>query len=139
MNKKDLKINEYVRALDSGEAADWVMDNYPVGSDLSGKGILIICCRTWKKKDQSRLANYYMSNKPYAHSRFYESFLKVMSIRNFINILEKKLPLNDKDLRMLAYCVIPVLKKYCRKGGESEKKLVESFIEKIKSNLGGQF
>ncbi|WP_080266843.1 hypothetical protein [Pseudomonas syringae] len=97
--------------MDSSEAVDWLIQNYPVSSIDYGEALALIPHRSWRKDDQLRLARYYFTKLPFASARGYEAFASIMSIHNLILCISENLPINELDKELLLYHAIPTLNK----------------------------
>ncbi len=97
-----------LRKMGSGEAAGWLMEHYPIASPNWGEAITIIPHLSWKKADQARLADYYLSGMPFASARVYEAFASFMQLPRLIDIMRKHLPTDDRK-QLLEYHAAPVL------------------------------
>jgi hypothetical protein len=105
MNEVQRQLLASIRAMTSEAAAGYLIEEYP-GSET----IDLLRHRSWTKSDQDRLARYYLRRLPFASSRPYEVFLSFMSVRNFVNHLDRLLPyIAGQDLSLLLYHVEPLL------------------------------
>jgi hypothetical protein len=84
------------------------MERYPLGSPNSGEPITILSHLSWKKADQVRLAEYYLSNMPFANAWAYKAFARVMSVHHLVEIMKKHIPSDDRK-QLLEYHVATVL------------------------------
>lgn len=105
------------------------MKHYPVSGSNWGEALLVVPHRSWEKRDQIRLAKYYLSKIPFASARGYEAFASFMSVANLVAVIRDYIPSSPEDRRLLEYHLAPVL---CRKA-ESEKDLavVRSFLDAL--------
>lgn len=78
MDERLRSVVSDLREKGSGEAANWLMEHYPVGGANSGEAFTIIPHLSWKRADQVRLAEYYLSGMPFAHAQPYEVFASFM-------------------------------------------------------------
>lgn len=113
----------HIRALHADEAAARILKTYPRGSLESGVGIQLIACRTWPKEEQFQLARYYFQGMPFASSRPYKCFLKVMSVKNFLLVLLECFPEEKSNADLLMYHLEPLIEG--RVNTDSEKQLWE--------------
>lgn len=112
-------------AKTSENAASWILETYPLSSQSYGEAFLLIPHRSWARKDQARLAGYFLKKVPFASSKPYEALLSVMSADLFLSILREHLPMNEDDLQLLAYNLRPVLKKAI--GDSKADEAIDSF------------
>jgi hypothetical protein len=118
-----------LRRLSSEEAANWLIEQYPVESENYGEAIVLLAHRSWKKSDQFRLARYYFRRVPFASSRPYEIFASFMSLSSFIKVIQERVPLNKEDRSLLVYHLKPVLKKKVSSASDEE------MVNKLLSDL----
>ena len=98
-----------LRNMSSSDAADWLMVHHPVDSKSAGEALIIASHLSWKKADQLRLADYYLSKLPFASARPYEVFASMLPIHKLIAILRDKMPNEEADRDLLWYHAGPVL------------------------------
>jgi hypothetical protein len=89
--------------MNSGEAADWIIERYPLDSLNSGEAMTVISHLSWKKPDQVRLAEYYLSALPFANSKPYEVFASLVPLYKLVDILAKYVPSDDWGKKLLGY------------------------------------
>jgi hypothetical protein len=119
MDEKQREICAHLRELQSSEAASWLMAHYPTSSSHWGEALVVMPHRSWEKRDQIRLAKYYLSRIPFASARGYEVFASFMSVKNMIAVIRNYIPPISEDKKLLAYHIAPVL----RRKAESDKDL----------------
>ncbi len=95
--------------MGSNEAAEWLMAHHPVDSESAGEALIIASHLSWKKADQLRLADHYLSKLPFASSRPYEVFASMLPVHKLVAILKDKMPSNEADRDLLWYHAGPVL------------------------------
>lgn len=115
--------------MTSAQAADWLIETYPVGGAEYGDAITLIPHRSWKRPDQLRLAKHYLQKMPFASSRPYEVFASFMSFDLFIKAIKEQLPSNKTDIDLLLYHLSPVMKKVAKT--DADRELMRSFIAGI--------
>jgi hypothetical protein len=120
-----------LRRKSSREAADWLMDHYPAGSTNWGKAITILVHLSWKRAEQVRLANHYLSRLPFASAKPYEAFASFMRVSRLIGILRQNVPSNDRDRGLLEYHVGPVLVRAAKTPADHEA--VRRFMSELKA------
>jgi hypothetical protein len=106
------------------------MERYPVDGDNFGYAIGAISHRSWKKSDQIRLAKYYLKKVPFASARGYETFLSIMTIPKFINIISGYTPSDRSRASLLHYYIANPLQKKVKSGGD--EKIVREFLDKLR-------
>ncbi len=121
-----------LRKLTSRDAAEWLMERYPVGSADWGDAITIIAHLSWKKADQARLADYYLSRLPFASAKPYEVFASFMKVSRLVDILRKNAPSDTSDKGLLEYYAGPVLERAAKTPVDREK--VEGFRSELKAS-----
>jgi hypothetical protein len=119
-----------LRRKDSGDAANWLMEHYPVTTDHWGEAIMIIPHLSWKRGDQTRLAEYYLSRLPFASGRVYEAFASFMKVSRLIDVMRKYLPTDDRK-QLLEYHAAPVLTRAAKTAEDHEA--VQSFLTELKA------
>jgi len=130
MDERLRSIVADLRAKSSGEAADWLMRHYPVSGD--GEAITIIQHLSWKKADQIRLAEYYLSAIPFASARPYEVFASFIQTRRLVDILRKYMPNKDRR-QLLEYHAGPVLTRAAKTPEDNEA--VQSFLGELRGGV----
>lgn len=120
-----------LRKLSSSEAADWIMEKYPSGGMNSGEAMTIISHLSWKKPDQFRLAEHYISALPFANARPYEVFASFMQVPRLIDILKKRIPSDDRGKQLLEYHAAPVLTRAAKTPEDHEA--VRGFLAELKA------
>ncbi|WP_338697437.1 hypothetical protein V5279_11710 [Bradyrhizobium sp. 26S5] len=129
MDERVRSIVTDLRSKSSSEAADWLMKHYPVGSTGAGEAITIVQHLSWKKSDQTRLAEYYLSGIPFASARPYEVFASFMQTRRLVDIMRKHIPNNDRK-QLLEYHAGPVLTRAAKTPEDHEA--VQSFLAEVR-------
>lgn len=86
-----------MKTLNSADAADLLVHEFPITSPDYGYAFDLIGHRSWKKRDQVKLCEYYMQNSPFASAKPYDAFAKIMSLHTFINVLKKAIPTCEID------------------------------------------
>ena len=87
-----------LKKLPSHEAADLILERYPLDSAMWGNAITLIEHLSWKVPDQVRLAEYYLSRLPHASDRGYSVFLNVMQLERLLAVIERNWPQNAADV-----------------------------------------
>lgn len=118
-----------LRIMESAEAADWLITNCPIGSERSGEAFLIISRLSWKKSDQRRLAEHYLSKVPYASAKPYEAFASIMQTEKLVDVIEGFIPSTETDRDLLRYHLAPVLSKSAK--SDADRKAVDALLSKI--------
>ena len=118
-----------LRNKGSSEAADWLTEHYPAGGANSGEAFTIISHLSWKKPDQQRLADHYLSSLPFASARPYEVFASFMKVPLLIEIMRKYLPLGDRR-QLFEYHAAPVLTRAAKT--PEDREAVDSFLAEMK-------
>jgi hypothetical protein len=119
-----------LRRRGSSGAADWLMEEYPVGNSNSGEALTIILHLSWKKPDQQRLADHFLSGLPFASARPYEAFASFMSVPSLIEVMRKYLPSCDRK-QLFEYHVAPVLARAAKTPADREA--VETFLAEVRA------
>ena len=131
MDQRLASLASDLRKMSSSEAAEWLIDRYPVGSAGWGEAITIMPHRSWKKADQVRLARHYLSRLPYANAKPYEVFASFMKISRLVDILRENTPNSAWDRKLLEYHVGRVLAQAIKK--PEDREIVENFISELKA------
>ena len=129
MDNRFKEIRSELGKMTSSQAADWLIENYPVDSSEYGTAIALLPHRSWKRSDQVRLAKHYMSKIPFASAKVYEAFASFMSIELLISEIKKKMPQNGSDLSLLMYHLVPVLELHAK--NDTDRELIQQFTSKV--------
>jgi hypothetical protein len=117
MNLEKRKNYEILRSMNSSEAADWLLETYRP-KDLC----TYVAKRSWKKAEQVRIAEYFLSSIPHATDRCYEALLSVMSVTTFVRVAEKYVRNADKsDYDLISYYMPRTIKKHCKTPKDHEQ------------------
>jgi hypothetical protein len=108
MDETQRKNCEIIRNMSSSDAADWLLTNHP------NDGCFYVAKRTWKKQEQIRLANHFLSRIPHATDRCYEALLSVMALPRFVEVVEANLPEESSKKNLLEYYLLPALNKFVK-------------------------
>lgn len=130
MSEKNRKLCAIISKMESAEAADWLMREYPIESKDYGEALLLLPHRSWKRSDQKRLAKYYFSKLPFASSRGYEAFTAFMSTRLILDCMKEYLPKDKGQLDLLRYNAVPALMRAAK--NETGHQLIQDFEEQIR-------
>ena len=126
MNDADRAEAKFLRTLSSAEAATFLLENYARGYPAT------IRHRSWDVEDQFRLARQFLKGHAHASPRPYEDFLSFMSLDNFLAVvLEGLRDIPKERLDLLAYHLLPLLRRTARNGVELSK--VNGIAERLLS------
>jgi hypothetical protein len=114
-----------LRKMTSNQAANWLIESYPVGDPDYGEAIQLLPHRSWKRADQIRLARYYLEKMPFASSRIYEVFASFMSLDVFLRVIRDHLARKTVDMDLLLYHLRPVLDRAVRT--DQDRELLATF------------
>ena len=106
--------------MGSEQAAEWLINRYPVDSIDYGEALLLIPHRSWRRSDQKRLAQHYFRKLPFSGAGGYEAFLECA---------RERLPMSASDASLLLYYLTPVLNKFAK--NESDRQLIMNFLNEI--------
>lgn len=123
MDESQRENCKLLRDMGSPEAADWLLTNYPKD------GCFYIAKRSWKKSEQLRLAEHFLKTAPHASATCYDALLTIMSITNFLSVLEKYIPENSARKELLRYYLAPSLNKAA--SSERDKETIAYFMSKF--------
>lgn len=115
--------------MSSGEAADWLMAHYPADSEKIGEALNIVSHLSWKKADQRRLAEHYLSRLPFASSRPYQALASIMPVHRLVAVLKERIPDDESDRDLLRYLVGPVLTRAVKTAQDEEA--VQAFMSEV--------
>lgn len=115
--------------MTSAQAADWLIETYPVSGSEYGEAIALMPHRSWKRPDQVRLARHYLQKMPFANSKPYEAFGSFMSFDLFLKMLREQLPCNKADVDLLLYHLSPVMSRLAK--NDADRESMKSFIADI--------
>ena len=119
-----------LRNMTSPQAADWLIDTYPISDSGYGEAIHLIPHRSWKRTDQIRLARYYFQKIPFANAKGYEVFASFMSFKIFVGIIRENYPSEESRKELLLYYLIPVLESAAKT--DSDRELIKLLIIELK-------
>lgn len=118
-----------IRALSSEDAVEWLIANYSFETGSAGEAYVIMPHRSWTKRDQTKLAEYFLSNVPHRSDRGYKAFLKFMSLPRFIKALERHLPEDRQQRDLMRYHLLPIFNSHPDR--EKNKTLIDAFCEAL--------
>ena len=118
MDEKQRHVCRYLRELESAQAADWLMQQYPTSADNWGEALIAMAHRSWEKPDQVRLARYYLAKIPHASALAYEAFASFMSVPTLIAVIKDQIPSSPEDRGLLEYHLVPVLRRKAFSDGD---------------------
>lgn len=116
-----------LRRLESAEAADYLLRTYPLEALQWGRALELIAHRTWKREDQVRLAEHYLSRIPFASAAPYEVFASLLSFEDFAQVIRRHWPKAECDNGLLCYHLAPVVEQYVEDG--ADPKLAEDLLK----------
>jgi len=93
----------HLRALESEEAAAWLVEKYPISNPDYWVAFKLISARSWRKSEQKSLARYYLCKKPFAHDGPYRVFSKIMSLSTFVMLLREFVPNNPDEIQLYSH------------------------------------
>ncbi|WP_157969779.1 hypothetical protein [Pseudomonas huaxiensis] len=134
MNEKQRLECSQISDMSSEQAAEWIMNRYPLHSSDYGEAFILIPHRSWSRSEQRKLANYYLRKIPFAGGRSYESLASIMPARVLLVEVYKYLPDNKLDLELLIYYLTPALLKCAR--ADQDVQAVEDFLREVGNRLG---
>jgi hypothetical protein len=120
------QLNELI----SEDAATLLMETYPITAHNYSEAFIVMNYRSWKQVDQIRLARFYLQKMPFASSKPYEVFASFMALPVFIEIIRELLPNKIDDQKLIAYHLIPVIRKFYN--AEKNVDIVNNFIIELK-------
>ena len=129
MDSKLQAIFLELRAMESDQAALWLINTYPISNPEYGDVFQLLRARSWKRADQLRLARYYLQKMPFANSKPYEAFATFMSLKLFISVLRELLPKTRADIDLLVYHLESVLEKTVRTSDDRDA--VNAFLDEL--------
>lgn len=127
MNSDRQNVCRVLRGLTSADAVEWLIQNFNSEKGNSGEAYVVIPRRSWEKKDQIKLANFYLGNLPHRSDLGYRAFLKFMGLPNFISVITSHLPDDPEQRALVDYYLRPILEAHPSK--ERHKDLVEEFCK----------
>lgn len=121
-----------LRKLGSSEAADWLMAHHPFDSESAGEALIMASHLSWKKADQLRLADHYLSKLPFASARPYEVFASMLPVHRLVAILKGRIPSEEADRDLLWYHAGPVLTRSAKTAQDREA--VQSLMSEVSAS-----
>ena len=116
-----------LRSMPSSEAADWLLQHYPLGGLQSGIAVVLMEHLSLQRTDWSRLARHYLAHPIYAHDRPYRLFSRVLGIHRFLAVPKEVLPANPDRHGLLRYHLGSLL----RDAPDRDRKAFEAFMAQI--------
>ncbi|WP_084483747.1 hypothetical protein [Pseudomonas sp. CFII68] len=126
MNARQMALCKQLVKMSSDQAADWLIDTYPVDSDEWGEAILLLPHRSWKKAEQQRLASYFFKKLPFSGYRGYEAFASIMSVASMVGCVKNALPEDTARRELLLYYLVPVLNRSAK--NDSDRRIIHDFV-----------
>ena len=133
MDERQRALCAQLVKMSSDQAADWLMDKYPIESADWGEAMLLIPHRTWKRSDQKRLAQYYFRRLPFSGPRGYESFAAIMSIKLLVGCVTEAVPAEASRVELLLYYLIPALNRAAK--NDLDRQLITDFVMKFSERI----
>lgn len=131
MNEKQRIECSMISGMTSEQAADWLINTYPISSEEYSHAFELMSRRSWKRSEQRKLANHYLRKIPFAAGRAYSALASIMPARVLIEELIKYIPEEKADIDLMLYYLLPALSKCTRsKADVISLKAFESEIEK---------
>jgi hypothetical protein len=97
------------RALTSEEAAAQLMSRCADGH-CDHKALLLLRCRTWKRKVQDRLARHLLFRRPYVERLdLFDHFASFMSLQLLVNLMREHKFVDALDLYQVRHVLEPKL------------------------------
>ena len=118
-----------IRRMSSGDAASYLLDKYPREASNWHVALRIIPHRSWKAKDQLRLAEHYFATPAFASPRPYEVFAAFMSLENFLSIMKVHAVYDASRRDLLCYHLGGVLQIY--ETNEQNRQRVSAFLKDL--------
>ena len=128
MDQRLRSITSDLRKKSSSDAADWLLERYPVDAADWYEALAIIPHLSWKNADKVRLAECYLSRIPFAHPQPYEAFASFMKVPRLIDVIRKYVPSDDSKKDLLEYHVAHVLKR-AAKTAEDHSAVLKFLVE----------
>ena len=115
-----------LRALSSEEAATQLISKY-AGRGCDWMAFRLLRCRTWKRKDQIRLARHFLFERPsYGRWDLFDHFASFMSLRLLVKLAREHKFLDAQDLYHVRYVLEPMLMQ--RAKSESEISAIREMV-----------
>ncbi|HEK9095786.1 hypothetical protein [Pseudomonas aeruginosa] len=130
MDERQKVLCEQLVKMGSEQAAEWLINRYPVDSIDYGEALLLIPHRSWRRSDQKRLAQHYFRKLPFSGAGGYEAFASFMSVKTFLDCVRERLPMSASDASLLLYYLTPVLNKFAK--NESDRQLIMNFLNEVR-------
>lgn len=127
---KDIEITKALKLLSSEEAAQFLINMFPIESDNYSEIFQYVSSYSWSRNSQMQLADYYLQKMPFATSKPYEIFLSYMSLNSFLPILLKHCVLASKeDCQLVSYHITPILTHHIK--SDKDTRVVNDFLENL--------
>lgn len=114
----------------SEDALNIIMQTYQINAENYYLAFDLIQSKSWKKSERKKLADYYLSKLPFASNKPYIIFLKIMPLKELLEIISTKLPSDSSKMNLLIYHLESIQKNSIL--NEQENILLSEFIDKIK-------
>jgi hypothetical protein len=109
--------------MGSEAAATHLIEQWPKGHRHT---FVLIQHMSWKPADQNRLAEHFLSKKPFASAFPYEAFASFMSADRFLAAIERVWPEDQWDRNLLMYHLGGILDRY--EAVEKNRSAIEQFV-----------
>lgn len=136
MNEKQRVECLMISGMTSEQAAEWLINRYPISSEEYNEAFVLIPHRSWGRSEQRRLANYYLGKVPFAAGRAYEALASIMPARVLLKELVYYIPEENADVELMVYYLMPALSKCTR--NNLDVRAVEEFKDEVVKRLGFQ-
>lgn len=109
MDERQRRERADFRALASDKAATQLISTYADGGHHP-KALMLLRCRTWKRKDQDRLARHFLFRRPYI-SKLYllDHFVSFMSLQVLVKLMREHKFVDALDLFQVRHDLEPKL------------------------------
>jgi len=114
MDERQRRECAHFRALTSEEAATQLISKC-AGRGCDWMAFRLLRCRTWKRKDQIRLALHFLFERPsYGNWDLFDHFASFMSLRLLVKLAREHKFLDAQDLYHVRYVLEPKLMQRAR-------------------------
>jgi hypothetical protein len=133
MNEKQRQLAKKLRSLDEGAAFEWLCSNYPAGNvEASSTAVWLIPHRSWSRKKQVELLNYYCLEKERPFLVF--PFMKIMKIGLFLDAIRDHVPYESEKFELWVYRFRTSARNIRLTGSDDEK--IQQFISEVGCKSG---
>lgn len=130
MNEEQRQLTKRLRSLEEDAALTWLQTVYPAEErESSGTAVWLIPHRSWNKRNQIELLNYYCLEQGRPFLVF--PFMQFMQIGLFLKLIQPHLPYESEKIDLWVYRFRSALKN--KKLNETDREQVSKFLSEFEN------